>query len=222
MFSRQARRYAKRFRTKGLDRAQRIILNQLLAVGIEGGSVLEVGCGVGGLHISLLMNGAGSATGVDLSEGMINEAKQLSNEFGVADKVNYLCGDLVSTDGEAKAADIVVLDKVLCCYVDPKTLIKRSTSKTNWLYAVSYPRGALLARIGFVTLQSLGTWLRWSFHPFYHEPLSLIAAIKREGFLEIGSGATLIWQVKLFRRDELGQKKSSARDEPMSSPEVDA
>ena len=38
--------------------------------------ILDIGCGVGALHITLLHEGAAAATGIDISEGMLQQAKK--------------------------------------------------------------------------------------------------------------------------------------------------
>ena len=202
MFSRQSRYFAKKFRRKGLDRAQRCIVEEIEKIGIKGRSVLEIGCGVGGLHLTLLKKGASSAFGVEASGGMIAKATELAAELGVSARVAYLQGDFASLNGEVPSADIVVLDKVLCCYPDPESLIVRSVAKARTAYVVSYPRDALLARIGFTSMEKLGILLRWSFHPFYHEPSELERLVQQQGMKAVASQTSPIWQVSIFRREE--------------------
>ncbi len=200
IFSGHARRYAKRFRKNGLDRAQRSILKALENAGIMGRSILDVGCGVGGLHLTLLKKGACSAVGVEVSAGMIEEAKKLAKEFGVAGRTSYTHGDLTSVNGSVHLSDIVILDKVLCCYPDPEKLIDISAAKARILYAVSYPRKSWYAAIGFSMAQRMGMLFRWSFHPYYHQPARLDALIMQHGLQQVDTRTTPIWQVKLFRR----------------------
>ena len=200
IFSRQANRYARKFRKNGLDRPQRLIVQRLERFGVEGKSVLEIGCGVGGLLLALLEKGGRSACGVEISEGMIAKARELARESGVSERVSYVQGDFVPSYANVPQADIVVMDKVLCCYPDPKMLIERSTVKAGVLYAVSYPRESWLSKLFFTTSERLGTLLRWSFHPFYHEPRELEALIRRQGMEEVDSRATPMWQVKMFQR----------------------
>ena len=202
MFSSQAKRYAKRFRRRGLDRAQRYVVAELERFGVEGTSILEIGCGIGGLHLTLLRKGAASAFGVEISGGMIAKARELAIELNVSERTKYLQGDFVSAHGEIPSADIVVMDKVLCCYADPNLLIQRSAVRANAFYAVSYPRDRWLARIGFGSSQRIGKLLRWSFHPFYHEPSELDRMVQQQGLREVASQTTPIWQVKVFRREK--------------------
>lgn len=199
-FSRNANKYAKQFRKKGLDKASSLIVSSLERLGLSGKSVLDVGCGVGGVHLTLLKSGASSAFGVDVAGGMLSKASEIAKELGFAEKVRYHQGDFVQTNGEIADADIVVLDKVLCCHTDAGTLIAMSTGRCREVYAVSYPRDSFLARLTFKTSAYVGRVLKWSFHPVYHEPAMLDATIVSAGFKETSSANTIIWQIKVFRR----------------------
>ena len=200
LFSSQADRYARKFRKKGLDRAQRAIMRVLEQRGLRGRSVLEVGCGVGGLILSLLRKGGSSGFGIEISQGMIAKARELAGEFGMSVRTTYLRGDFATLEGEVPIADIVVLDKVLCCYPDPDVLIERSSARAAIYYAVSYPRDAVMARSYFTATERLGTMLKWSFHPFYHKPRDLDELIFRQGWEEMDAETTPMRQVKVFRR----------------------
>jgi magnesium-protoporphyrin O-methyltransferase len=202
-FTRTAKKYAKTFRRKGLDKSQRLILEGLRNAGFGGRSILEIGCGVGGLHLTMMKEGAASAFGVEVSEGMLEEAQVLAAELGMQEHVRYVQADFVAVNDDVPVSDIVVLDKVLCCYEKPLLLIRKSTEKAHRLYAVSYPRDAFLAKMVFTSMGALGRMLRWSFHPFYHQPALLDQAIMECGFSVrsiFPPATTALWQVKVFER----------------------
>jgi magnesium-protoporphyrin O-methyltransferase len=131
---------------------------------------------------------------------MLSKATEIAKELGFAEKVKYHQGDIVQANGEIPDADIVVLDKVLCCYTDAHTLIAKSTARCRDVYAVSYPRDSFLARLTFKTSSFVGSVLKWSFHPVYHEPEMLDAVIVGSGLSEVSSATTIIWQIKVFRQ----------------------
>ena len=65
--SKYARRTARKLRTSGLDDTAARMVDFVVTQGIDGATVLEIGGGVGGLHIELLRRGALTATNVELS-----------------------------------------------------------------------------------------------------------------------------------------------------------
>ncbi len=199
-FSRSASYYAMRFRLRGLDHPQRLLIDGLRKEGFIGKSVLEVGCGVGGLHLTLLRQGARSAIGVEASGGMLEKAMELAMELGLEGLVRYQQGDFVESAPSLAPAAIVVMDKVLCCYADPLRLVKAAASHSTGLLAISYPRNGFLARVSFRMAARLGKLFRVAFHPYYHDPDWLHRAVIGEGFTEVYSQSTLIWQVGVFRR----------------------
>ncbi len=199
-FNESAGYYATKFRRRGPDRAQRLMVGALRSLGIKEKSVLDAGCGVGGLLLTLLSEGAATAFGVEVSDAMLAKARELADEKGYSSRARYLAADFAQADGSIPRSDIVVLDKVLCCYADPGALIARAAGSCNQLLAVSYPKDAWLPRLGFKWEAFIGRMLRRPFHPLYHEPQMLDASISSYGFSEVYSGATIIWRVKVFER----------------------
>jgi magnesium-protoporphyrin O-methyltransferase len=154
---------------------------------------------VGGLLIELLHGGASSGIGIDISQGMIEEAGLLARDKGVATNVRFKTGDYGVMKDDGIGADIVIMDKVLCCSSDPGSLIARASGAEK--LAVSYPRDAFLARSSFTLMNFLGRLLRWSFYPFYHDPHSLDQLLAATGFHEIRRSATPFWQIVILKRD---------------------
>lgn len=178
-----------------------MIVEALAGEGIREKTILDIGCGVGGLHLTLLQRGARYSQGVEMAEGMLEVARGLADRMNLADRVVYHHGDFVTMNGGITAADIVILDKVVCCYPEFEDLITKSTAKTTSLYAVSYPRDALIPRMSFGGMAWLGRRLKWSFHPYYHTPAAIEASITSKGFREVFAGTTIQWSIKVFRRE---------------------
>lgn len=200
-FSGRAGTFEKKFRRRGLDKPSRLISDALTREGIQEKTLLDIGCGAGGLHLTLLQRGARSAQGVEIAEGMLEAARSLATQLGLADKVMYIQGDFVRMNGGISQADVVILDKVVCCYPEYEELIAKSADKAADLYAVSFPRDAVIPKLGFGGIAWLGDLLKWSFHPYYHSPAAIGAAIQKRGFREVYSGWTALWSVKVFRRE---------------------
>jgi magnesium-protoporphyrin O-methyltransferase len=199
-FSKYSGKYARRFRKRGPDKPSRMLIDQLDRIGVTSKTVLDIGCGVGDVHLSLLDRRASFAVAVDLSQGMLEQAEKLAKERGVVERVRYVHGDLVAVGDAIGKADIVVLDKVVCCYEDPGELLSHSSGKAERFLALSYPRSSRFASCGFRVLDWLGEFLGWAFHPYYHEPALLEKMMTGFGFGEVFSGTTMIWQIKIYER----------------------
>ena len=199
-FSKHAERSLRQFRRKGLSREQRFLVEGIRSAGPEAKSVLEIGCGVGGLHLTLLKQGASAATGIDISQGMIRSARLLAAELGFERSTSYHVGDFVQKDGEVPEADIAVLDKVVCCYEEIDELLGRSLRKAKQIYALSFPRPTPLIKLMFKSFILAARLLGWSFHPWWHEWGVMLGTISAKGFTEIYRNNTPFWSVHVFRR----------------------
>lgn len=186
------------------------VSRQLVAVlesgGVRGQSVLDVGCGTGGLCLALVDRGAASAVGVDLSPRAIDQAARASQERGVADRAIFRVGDGSQTAYEP--ADVVVLDKVFCCYFDPVALLTNTLPAANTTYAIVLPpsrgvRGAL-ARLA-VGIENLGRRLKGDdFRAYVHDVVGLDAAIRDAGFRPALLRRRLFWDIRVYTRTSPG------------------
>jgi 2-polyprenyl-3-methyl-5-hydroxy-6-metoxy-1,4-benzoquinol methylase len=199
-FSRWSRLYAKRFRRGGLEPVQKYLLEGIRLQPVRGSSVLDIGCGVGSLHLTLLKEGANRSVGVDMSEGMLKEAKRFAQEFGLSEKTEFIAGDFTQISSAIPESDITVLDKVVCCYENVERLVRTSTEKTGQTYAFSHPRENLLMKTLFKGHMTLARIFRWSFHPFWHKWDELQSLVLSSGFELVYENATISWQVLVFKR----------------------
>src|SRR4051794_15028760 len=120
-----ARRVAKRYRRRGLDRTAQRIVDFLAERGIEGATVLEIGGGVGEIQVELLKRGARRAVNLELSGAYEREARALLDEAGLADRVERRLGDIAVAPEAVERVDAGVLNRVVCCYPDYERLARR-------------------------------------------------------------------------------------------------
>ena len=202
LFSFVARRHRRRFAKKGFERSQLHLLAGLERVGFAGDSVLEIGSGVGHLHQTLLERGAGSAVGIDLADGMLDEARRWAGERGLAERTRYVVGDFVELSDELERVDLTLLDKVVCCYPDADTLVHTSLEKTRRVYALTYPRRRWLTRFSMAA-GSFGMWLvRSDFRTYVHDPAVIRSWIERAGFRRRHLARTAFWLIEVYERTE--------------------
>ena len=195
-----ARKDARRYRRKGLRGSARRIVEAVRAGGVEGAEVLEIGGGVGAIQLELLAAGASHATNTELSAAYEHEAAALAAERGVADRTTRLLGDVVEQPELAGAADIVVLERVVCCYGDVDALVGAASARAGRLLVLSYPRPVAAAR-AFAWAANLLLRLRSNaFRVHIHPAGAIRAAAAREGLAPAGEETGLVWRVAAFGR----------------------
>lgn len=105
-----------RLRKRGPRVETEQLLEAILARGVEGASLLDVGAGVGAVHLALLEAGATRAVDVDASREYLAAARAEAERRGLVDRVDYRYGDVVDLAPDLPPADIVTADAVICCY----------------------------------------------------------------------------------------------------------
>jgi magnesium-protoporphyrin O-methyltransferase len=205
LFSLFARGSRKRLEKKGFERSQKNLVEGLNQVGFDNATLLEIGCGVGYLHQSLLEQGASTAVGIDLAPRMLSEAESRAAERQLTGRVSYLEGDFLEIDfleigASASEADVCILDKVVCCYPDAESLLHKSLAKTKQTYALTYPRNRWFVRL-WTRLWNVVLWvLRSDFRTFVHDPVQVERWIVEAGFDKCFEDTTTVWVSQVYSR----------------------
>ena len=173
-----ARKKLKSYQKNGLDKRATKLAGFLKTQGLSGATLLEIGCGIGALHQELLRDGAAKATGVDVSSAYIEAAKTLAREQGSQDSVEYHVGDFVDMEQDLPEADVVVLDRAICCYPDMQTLVTASARHSRRTCALTYPRWTWWIRAGHPLLNLLFAVIRKRFRTFIHNPSQISATLR--------------------------------------------
>jgi magnesium-protoporphyrin O-methyltransferase len=113
-----------RFRKRGMATSTRLLVEALRTQGIEGLMLLDVGGGVGAVIYALLQSRASVATDVDASAAYLATARDEAERQGLAERIAFHHGDFVVLAPTLPTADIVTIDRVICCYVT--TICRRS------------------------------------------------------------------------------------------------
>jgi len=202
-FSLFARRYRKRFESKGFEPPQKLLLQGLEQASYQDASLLEIGSGVGHLHQTLLENGASTAIGIDLAATMIEEAKKWASDRGLEDRTRYIEGDFMEMVPTVEQADVTLLDKVICCYPDADGLVHQTLAKTRRVYALIYPRNRWFIRTGCHVLSVLMKLIGSAFRPYVHNPDQVDQWVRDAGFTRIVNDQTMIWLVQVYVKEEV-------------------
>ena len=98
-------------RSKGPPWATRELLAQLAAdLDLEGLSVLDIGAGVGAVHLGLLELGAATAVDVDGSSAYLAAARDEADRRELAERVTHVLGDATVVGDSLAAADLVAIE----------------------------------------------------------------------------------------------------------------
>lgn len=92
------------------------MIDAIGARGIDGATVVDVGEGLGAIHLALLEAGAQRAIDADASREYLAAATAEADRRGLVDRVTYRFGDVVELARDRPPTEIVTLDSVICCY----------------------------------------------------------------------------------------------------------
>ena len=201
LFSKRAARWdAKRYRRRGLDETAQEMVQFLRERGVEGGSILEIGGGVGAIQLELLKAGAEHATNVELSPEYEEAALELVQESGLDGRVERRLGDVVQEPDLAGPADAVVMHRVVCCYPDYDALVGSAAERAKRHLVMSFPRPRWAIRAAVGAVNAVARLLRWEFRSWVHPPQALVAAAERRGLSLAAELRGRIWQVAALER----------------------
>jgi magnesium-protoporphyrin O-methyltransferase len=190
----------KTYLRRGPSRSTRALVDALRQLGVSGLSLLDIGGGIGAIHHELFAAGVSHAVDVDASGGYIAVAREEDARRGQLDRVEYRRGDFVALADDVEPADIVTLDRVICCYPDMPALVKLSSERARRYYGLVYPHEAWWTRVGRGVIN---LWMRFQRNPyrFFVHPTSEVEGILRSnGFERQFIKRFLLWEVALYAR----------------------
>jgi hypothetical protein len=152
------------------------------------------------VHHELLDAGARSAIHVDASRPSIRLAREEGVRRGHAERVTFVEGDFVGLADGIPPADIVTLDRVICCYPDMERLVAASASKAQRLYGAVFPRERAIVKITAVLGNFVCRLCRNPFRAYIHPTAAIDAALRRQGLARRSVVDTLLWRVAVYAR----------------------
>ena len=197
---RAARHDRDAYRKNGPDRTTTWLIEGLAGGDASGRTVLDIGAGVGAVHLSLLSAGAAAAVDVDGSPAYVSVASEEAARAGVEDRVRYAIGDFVGLASTIEPADLVALDRVICCYPDMAALVRLSTARARERYGVVYPRDWAWARVLAGVVNRVAGLFRRRFRLWIHRTVDVDGLVRAEGFTPRLRRTTLFWQVVVYER----------------------
>ncbi|KAA3647075.1 MAG: methyltransferase domain-containing protein [Chloroflexi bacterium] len=190
----------KDYQEKGPDETTVWLLERLKEENLESNTLLDIGGGIGTIQLELLQAGVKHATSVDASTAYIKTAREEAERQGLEERITHQYGDFVDIAPELEQADIVTLERVICCYHDMPALVSKSAQLAKRYYGAIYPRDTWWLRIA----QRIGGFFLWAsrnpFRFFVHPTKEVEGILQSQGFKRIFHRQGFIWQVALFEK----------------------
>lgn len=187
------------FRRKGLNKRQAQIVGELENV-VEGSSVLEIGCGVGAVSTTLLRKGARVGHYVEISSDYLEAAREIAEDAGVSEKAAFHLDDFAAAKNRYASADIVVLDRVVCCYPNGIKLIAKAARHSERYLVYTYPRPLWFIRFFKAMLSFTMRLFRQDYRFFIHDSERLAQAATEAGHVLVVTRAIGLWQLVVFSK----------------------
>lgn len=195
-----SRKDANRYRRKGLPPRARKLLKAIEArAPLQGKTTLEIGVGAGAVTIEMLRRGAARATGVDAVATQLAAAQSLAADFDVANRAEFVLSDFTQRADVARA-DVVVMDRVICCYADWRSLLESAARHADQLLALVYPRDTWWMRMAGRAMNFSRWVLRSEFRFYVHSPEKMHALLTTQGFEPRVAAHHFAWEIAVAQR----------------------
>jgi SAM-dependent methyltransferase len=148
---------------------------------IAGMTLLDIGSGIGVIPQLLLQAGVRHALDVDASAAYLAAARTEAERLGLADRMHFVQGNFVTLAQTIPVADIVTLDRVICCFDNMPALVGLSAARAGRLYGVVMQRDVWWMRLLGRVRNGLRRLTRSPQRFFIHATVDVDAVIRTQG-----------------------------------------
>lgn len=192
----------RKLNTRLSNKARRELVAALTRIKLEDKTVLEVGCGPGDLIRELVRAGASRATGMDLAEKTLEQARQKAEEESLSERITFRVGN--GAKDTLEAHDIVVLDKVICCYPDWPGMVDNTSGAARTIYGFVIPRSQGFTSVLVKAFIGFGNFFlrlrKCGFRGFVHDYRKIDAHLVGKGFQRAHFSSGPIWMTAVYAR----------------------
>ena len=189
----------KHYRKKGPVKTTRALLQAIQASNdVRGLSLLDIGGGIGAIQLELLKAGLAQSISVDASAAFIAAARGEAERSGFGNCTTYQHGNFVDQADGIAPVDIVTLDRVICCYPDMQTLVRRSAECAKRVYALVSPRDTWWMHVAQYGLNLIERIQRSNFRFFVHPDAEVDAILLARGMTRRFHKTLGMWQINVW------------------------
>jgi len=178
------------------------LLDALRDAPTERPTVLEIGCGTGGVSVALAEMGATQVRGVDLSPASVDVARRRAKAIGVERQTAFEIGE--GSSGTFVEHDWVVADRVLCCDARVEQLLDAVIGAARERIAISVPesRGwrGLLNRPMWAA-ENMWDLLHDGCRGYVHDVRHIERGLAAAGFEPRTAGHVDLWHYGVYVRE---------------------
>jgi len=196
----EAKSQLREYRRKGPPKQTRFLLEAIRSLYLKNAALLDIGGGIGVIHHELLEDVASTATHVDASSAYLKEAKNEAARLGHSNQVKFIHADFTDVEANLPRADVVTLDRVICCYPDYQRLLGAAARHSQRALALTYPREAWYIRMAWPLMNFFQSLRKDPFRVFLHPISEMDGLLRREGFKRVTVRRLFVWEMALYQR----------------------
>jgi magnesium-protoporphyrin O-methyltransferase len=190
----------RRYQRNGPDVSTQILLAELRRWPLQKLYLLDVGGGIGVISLELADAGLAGVTLADASPAYLEVARRQVGPRYAPRPAQFIPGDFAVTSEMLPDADVVTLDRVVCCYPDAEALLHGAATRARRLVAFTYHPDRWYIR-AMVALENFLYRLRGNtFRAFVHPPRPMAAVLEAAGFVLAARRETFLWALDLYHR----------------------
>jgi len=176
------------------------LLSQILPQEPMPETALDIGSGIGAISLELLEAGVKQTICVDMSPAALAANAEEARQRGLGDRIERVEADFVAIAPMLPLVDLVVLDRVVCCYPSYAPLLEHATGRSRRLLALSYPRDRWWVKCA-MGIENAWRGIRGDdFRSFVHRASAIAEVLQRGGFTRSRELSTFAWQMELYTR----------------------
>jgi len=195
-----ARSSLRQYRRHGPANQTRELLAAVRSRRLTDATLLDIGGGVGAIHQELLGDTAAHATHVDASGAYLRAAEEEAARRGNSARVRFIQADFTDVAGDLPPADIVTLDRVICCYPDFRSLLTAAAGHARQVLAMSYPREVWYVRAAVRLMDLFQSLRRDPFRFFVHPVADMEKILEASGLRRVSRKQLGFWEITLYMR----------------------
>lgn len=188
------------YRASGPKKNSLPLINFLKKLDLKEATVLDIGSGVGAMILELFDQGVSHVSYNDFSIAYSEAFQEEVRKREIDNPVELYLGDFLDAHQKIETADLVSLDKVICCYENYEELVTLSVQKARKWYAYSVPRDVWWVKVVHYFEQKI-KWIKGNpFRTYVHPTSEIEIIISNHGFRKIYNHFSREWQTVVFEK----------------------